>query len=84
MATKKASTKRGDELRREYDLGKLRNPVRGKYYDRAMAGTNVVLLDPDVAEVFPDARSVNDALRVLVNVARAKVRNGRKVRRKPA
>jgi hypothetical protein len=71
-------------MRREYDLAELKNPVRGKYYARAMAGTNVVLLDPDIAEAFPDAKSVNDALRVLVNVARSKVRNGRRARRQPA
>jgi len=49
-----------------------------------MAGSNVVLLDPDIAEVFPNAKAVNDALRVLVNVARAKVRTGRRTRRQPA
>jgi hypothetical protein len=41
----------------------LKGGVRGKYYKRAMAGTNLVLLDPDVARVFPDAKSVNQALR---------------------
>jgi len=71
-------------MRAEYDLAELKNPVRGKYYARAMAGTNVVLLDPDIAEAFPDAKAVNDALRVLVNVARSKVRDGRRARRQPA
>lgn len=84
MATKKASSRSGDEMRAEYDLAELKNPVRGKYYARAMAGTNVVLLDPDIAEAFPDAKAVNDALRVLVNVARSKVRDGRRARRQPA
>jgi hypothetical protein len=84
MATKKASSRRRDELRPEYKLAELKNPVRGKYYARAMAGTNVVVLDPDVAEAFPDTKSVNDALRVLVNVARSKVRHGRRTRRQPA
>ena len=46
--------------------------VRGKYYDQYRQGTNVVLLDPDVAEVFPNATAVNDALRALVAVADAK------------
>jgi hypothetical protein len=45
--------------------------VRGKYYERYRQGTNVVLLDPDVAEVFPNATVVNDALRALVAVADA-------------
>jgi hypothetical protein len=52
-----------DEMRPEYDL---RDGVRGKYYQQYMEGTNVVLLDPDVAEVFRDSKSVNDALRVLI------------------
>jgi len=49
-----------DEMRPEYDL---RGGVRGKYYERAKKGTNVVLLEPDIAEVFTDATSVNAALR---------------------
>lgn len=56
-----------DDMRPEYDI---RGGVRGKYYDRYLAGTNVVLLERDVAEVFPDSESVNRALRLLVNVAR--------------
>jgi hypothetical protein len=84
MVTKKTSTKRRDELRSEYDLSELENPVRGKYYTRAAAGTNLVLLDPDIADVFQDAKSVNDALRTLVTVARAKVGRRVRARRKPA
>ena len=53
----------------EYDFS---DAVRGKYYDQYRQGTNVVLLDPDVAEVFPNAIAVNDALRLLVTVADAK------------
>jgi hypothetical protein len=53
----------------KYDFG---NAVRGKYLERYRQGTNVVLLDPDVAEVFPNATAVNDALRALVAVADAK------------
>ena len=84
MATNNASSNRGDELRREYDVAELKNPVRGKYYARAMAGANVIVLDPDVAKAFPDAKAVNDAVRVLVKVARSKVRDGRRGRRQPA
>ena len=53
----------------EYDFSKA---VRGKYFERYRQGTNVVMLDPDVADVFPDATAVNDALRLLVAVADAK------------
>ena len=65
---KKARSKQPDELRSEYDLGTLKHPVRGKYHARAIAGSNVVLLDADVAEVFPTAESVNDALRLLASI----------------
>jgi len=67
---RKASMKRRrDELRPEYDLANLKGAVRGKYYQRAMAGTNLVLLEPDVARAFPDSNSVNRALRLLRDVA---------------
>jgi hypothetical protein len=46
--------------------------VRGKYATRYQAGTNVVLLSPDVAEYFPDERSVNTALRKLIHVTKVK------------
>jgi hypothetical protein len=59
-----------DDILPEYDFT---GAVRGKYYERYRQGTNVILLDPDVAEVFRDATAVNDALRLLVSVARAKV-----------
>ena len=61
--------RRSDDLRREYDLASLKGGVRGKYYERAMAGTNLVLLEPDVARAFPDSDSVNRALRLLRDVA---------------
>ncbi len=56
-------------MRAEYDFS---NAVRGKYYESYKQGTNVVLLDADVAEVFPNAAAVNDALRLLVALADAK------------
>jgi hypothetical protein len=59
-----------DDLRAEYDF---RGGVRGKYFERYQQGTNVVLLDPDVAAVFRDRAAVNDALRAFVAVADAKV-----------
>ncbi len=71
MTTKNAVENIRDELRPEYDLTKLTGGVRGKYYKRATAGTTLVLLEPDVAEAFPDGRTVNDVLRAIVKVARA-------------
>jgi hypothetical protein len=50
----------------EYDFS---GGVRGKYVDRYRRGTNVVLLDPELSEVFPDSKSVNEALRALVAIA---------------
>ena len=60
-----------DDLRPEYDETVLREGVRGKYYEQYQQGTNLVLLEPDVAKVFTDARAVNNALRLLMNVAKA-------------
>jgi hypothetical protein len=53
-------------MREEYDFS---GGVRGKYVDRYRRGTNVALLDPELAEAFPDSKSVNDALRALLAVA---------------
>jgi hypothetical protein len=61
-----------DELRREYDLSKLKGGVRGKYATRYQAGTNLVHLSPDVAEYFPDEQSANTALRKLIHVIKVK------------
>jgi hypothetical protein len=60
-----------DELRPEYDLTELlANGVRGKYAERYQAGTNLVLLDPEVAKVFPDEQSVNAALRLVIELTK--------------
>src|SRR4051812_18614546 len=69
MRTKNVIRNDTDDLRPEYDLSKLKGAVRGKYFKRATAGTILVLLEPDVAEVFPDAKAVNQALRALARVA---------------
>ena len=58
-----------DELRSEYDFSKMKGGVRGKYVERYQAGTNVVLLDPDVAQAFPTSEAVNEALRMLMQIA---------------
>ncbi len=61
--TRKTITRNKDsDLLEEYDFSK---GVRGKYAERYKAGTNIVKLDDDVASMFPDAKSVNDALRAL-------------------
>lgn len=78
---KKTKSKKRGGPRREYDLSKLEGGVRGKYYRRYTEGTNLVLLEPDVAEAFPDAKAVNEALRVLVKVASKRVRASRKKKR---
>src|SRR5437762_14056029 len=74
MPTKNATPNNSDDLRPEYDLSKLTGGVRGKYYERATAGTTLVLLDRDVAEAFPDGQTINQALRALIKVARTQVR----------
>ncbi len=56
-----------DEMKPEYDI---RGGVRGKYYERYQKGANVVVLDADVATVFHDSESVNQALRLLIDVAK--------------
>ena len=66
-----------DELRPEYDFGSMKGGMRGKYYRRIREqGTNVVLLDPDVAEAFPSEASVNEALRGVLNTTRNVKRTG--------
>ena len=58
-----------DELSDEYDFSQLSGGVRGKYVERYQQGTNLVLLDPDVARAFPTQESVNEALRLLIKIA---------------
>jgi len=63
-----------DEMRPEYNFD-YSKAVRGKYYKRLLAeGTNVVVLDPDVAKTFHDSASVNEALRSLLDLSRFTVR----------
>jgi hypothetical protein len=67
---KKASAKKNsNDLRPEYDLSKLKGGVRGKYYRKATAGTNLVLIEPELSTLFPDTESVNRALRLLADTA---------------
>lgn len=81
---KKATTaKKTEELRPEYDLAKLKGGVRGKYYERARAGTNLVLIEPDLANVFPDTDSVNRALRLLADTAESAASLTQRIRHVP-
>lgn len=66
---KELAARRGDDMRKEYDLSKLAGGVRGKYYRRATAGTNLVLIEPELANMFPDSQAVNRALRALADAA---------------
>jgi len=66
----KKSPSAADELRTEYDFSKLTGGVRGKYFQAARTGSNIVVLDPEVSEAFPSAAAVNRALRMLLDVAK--------------
>ena len=61
----------GDELRPEYEFASMRGGVRGKYAHRVRTETNIVLLEPEVAEAFPTEQAVNEALRGILNTTRA-------------
>ena len=70
---KKTDTEPTDDLRPEYDLSKLTGRVQGKYVERYQSGTNLVRLEPDVAQAFSDPKAVNDALRLLIKLAQTQV-----------
>lgn len=74
---KRPKTEMNDELRLEYDLRELlKDGVRGKYAQRYRAGTNLVLLEPDVAKAFPSEAAVNEALRLVIQLT--KLQSGKK------
>lgn len=66
---KKVGRKAKDELQPEYDFANMPGGVRGKYVQRYRQGTNLALLDRDVAAAFPDDEAVNEALRSVMNAA---------------
>jgi hypothetical protein len=66
----KMPDKTQDDLRAEYDFSSMRGGVRGKYFERAKKGSNLVLLDPDVAKAIPSQEAVNRALRMLAEIAK--------------
>jgi hypothetical protein len=63
---KRRSKREVPEMRAEYDFS---GGVRGKYANGYRRGVNVILLEPEVAAAFPDSKSVNDALRALLEIA---------------
>lgn len=63
---KQNEIERDPDMLDDYDFSQ---GVRGKYVQRFVQGSNVVVLSPDLAEIFPDSESVNTALRLLVEVA---------------
>ncbi len=63
-----------DDMRPEYDFASMKGGIRGKYARRARESTNIVLIEPEVAEAFPTERAVNEALKGVLNTTRA-VRN---------
>ena len=75
---KKKTDEDSDEMRPEYDLRKLKFVGRGIYAKRYRSGTNIVLLDRDVREAFPDDESVNEALRVIAKAAKQQASRARK------
>ncbi|HTW56649.1 MAG TPA: hypothetical protein VMD99_00820 [Terriglobales bacterium] len=66
----------GEGTRPEYDFASMKGGIRGKHYEQYQKGTNVVVLDPDVAEAFPTDDAVNEALRGVLSTTRAVRRIG--------
>ena len=66
----KANSAPADGMCPEYDFASMKGGMRGKHHAAYKAGTNVVLLDPDVAKAFTDSSSVNRALRLLLDLAK--------------
>jgi hypothetical protein len=67
----KKQTELNDDLHPEYDMKSLLNDgVRGKYAARYNAGTNLVLLEPDVAKAFPNEKAVNEALKLVIKLTK--------------
>ena len=67
---KKASPLEND-MRAEYNFGSMRGGIRGKYVERLRRESNIVVLDPEIAQAFPTGEAVNAALRGMLDTARA-------------
>lgn len=74
---KKAKSKTDDELRPEYKRSDFGTLVRGKYAAKIAEESNVVVLEPEVAKVFPNDKVVNEALRGLIKIAKSTARTVR-------
>jgi hypothetical protein len=64
------------DMRPEYDFSSMKGGVSGKYYEQYRKGSNVVLLDPDVAKAFPTEGAVNEALRGILSTTHSVRRTG--------
>jgi hypothetical protein len=79
---KRPSKAAPDELRPEYDFSEMAGGVRGKHLRRYRAGTNLALLEHDIAQAFPTDEAVNKALRALLEAA-ASIPRARRSPKKP-
>lgn len=84
MPSRKRTETIAEGVAPEYDFATMGRAVRGKYYERMKRGSNLVLLDPDLAEAFPTSEAVNDALRSLLDLARRVEARGAKPPRRRA
>lgn len=67
---KKTNRRSANDMLPEYDFASMKGEVRGKYAAQYRAGTNLVLLDPEVAEAFPSDAAVNQALRAVLSMTK--------------
>lgn len=80
---KKASRQGADDLRSEYDFASMEGGVRGKYARALKTGSNIVVLEPELADAFPTSAAVNEALRAVLK-AKAVVKGRAPVQRRTA
>jgi hypothetical protein len=80
---KKAKSELSDWLRPDYKRSDFGQPVRGKYAKRIRESTNIIVLDPQAAKVFPNDEAVNNALRGLIKHSRSSARSRSKRKSKP-
>jgi hypothetical protein len=81
---KKAKSADGNEMRAEYRREDLGRGVRGKYYAAYQEGSNLVLLNPDVAKAFPTSEAVNEALRGLLRLTEQTAKLARRSQKRVA
>ena len=80
MKKKAKTSESDDDMRAEYDFSNMKLVGRGIYAERYRSGTNIVLLDSDVREAFPDDNSINEVLRVIAKVAKRQTSRAKKSR----